>query len=213
MTLDYLFQGLERLGLTEVQHPGLASRLRAYEALVQRENDRFGLVRLHEDDDFVKKHLLDSLAPWQLLANLPDPKHIIDLGSGAGLPGIPLALAFPHWRVTLAERKEKRVRFLKLAVEELSLSNVELWPYQFEELKEKFPVVVFRAFSPLDPALMKVLKKLLTPKGWTLAYKGRQDVLEAEVRSVQTLISEVQVVKLEVPFLDEERHAVVFQLK
>ena len=214
MTLQELLnQGLDRLGLTEEHSPGLADKLLRYQALVRDENERFGLVRLHEDEDFVLKHLLDSLAPWRLLLGLPHAGRLVDLGSGAGLPGIPLALAFPQWEITLAERKEKRVRFLELALERLELPNVHLWPYQIEELKERFPVAVFRAFSPLDTPLLKVLKKLLTPQGFTVAYKGRREVLDAEVRQVNSQLAHCQIVKLDVPFLEEERHAVVFQLR
>ncbi len=210
---ELLNQGLGKLGLTEDQHPGLAEKLIAYQTLVCEENERFGLVRLHEESDFVLKHVLDSLAPWRLLSGLPGAGRLVDLGSGAGLPGIPLALAFPQWQVTLAERKEKRVRFLELAIDRLKLTNVRLWPYQIEELKERFPVAVFRAFSPLDAPLLKVLKKLLTPQGFTVAYKGRREVLETEVTQVNRQLDQLQIVKLEVPFLDEERHVVVFQVR
>ncbi|NNM55295.1 MAG: 16S rRNA (guanine(527)-N(7))-methyltransferase RsmG [Spirochaetales bacterium] len=210
---ELLNQGLVKLGLTEDQYPGLAEKLMTYQALVRDENERFGLVRLHEESDFVLKHVLDSLAPWQLLAGLPGVGQLVDLGSGAGLPGIPLALAFPQWQITLAERKEKRVKFLELAIDRLHLTNVKLWPYQIEELKERFPVAVFRAFSPLDAPLLKALKKLLTPQGFTVAYKGRREVLETEVLPVSRLLAHLQIVKLEVPFLDEERHAVIFQVR
>ncbi len=138
---------------------------------------------------------------------------VVDLGSGAGLPGIPLALVFPKWNFTLAERKEKRVRFLELAIKTLNLTNVKVWPFQFEEMKLKFPFAVFRAFSPLEPELMKVLKKVLTPEGWTLAYKGRLEVIDAEVKAVSAWTKRVSIEKITVPFLDEERHAVIFQLQ
>ncbi len=213
LSQELLTQGLDKLGLTEELHPGLAEKLIAYQTLVCDENERFGLVRLHEESDFVLKHVLDSLAPWRLLSGLPGAGRLVDLGSGAGLPGIPLALAFPQWQVTLAERKEKRVRFLEQAIDHLQLTNVKLWPYQIEELKERFPVAVFRAFSPLEAPLLKVLKKLLTPQGFTVAYKGRREVLEAEVNQVNSQLAHLQILKLEVPFLDEERHAVVFQVR
>ncbi|NNM67017.1 MAG: 16S rRNA (guanine(527)-N(7))-methyltransferase RsmG [Spirochaetales bacterium] len=196
--------------------PGLEERLGAYVELVQNENERFGLVKFSDPRELIIKHLLDSLAPAGLFGGFIEessPLSWIDLGSGAGLPGIPLALLFPGVTVTLAERKGKRALFLELAKSTLGLSNVRLWPKPFEELKERFSVVTFRAFSPLDPSLIKLVRRVLLPGGRIVAYKGRKAVLDAEVAKISSLAAECSVVPLQVPFLDEERHAVVLRFE
>lgn len=210
---EILASGLAQLG---VVLPGLEERLWAYFELVQSENARFGLVKFSGPQEFVAKHLLDSLAPAGLLGGLIGESATaswVDLGSGAGLPGIPLALLFPGVTLTLAERKGKRALFLELAKSKLGLNNVRLWPRPFEELKERFSVVTFRAFSPLDPALIKLVKRVLLPGGRIVAYKGRRAVLDAEVAGISSLAAECSVFPLKVPFLEEERHAVVLRFE
>jgi 16S rRNA (guanine527-N7)-methyltransferase len=210
---EALADGLAQLGLPS---PGLEDRLWAYFELVQSENERFGLVKFSGPLEFVTKHLLDSLAPAGLLKGFigdTSTPSWVDLGSGAGLPGIPLALLFPEVTMTLAERKGKRALFLELANSRLGLPNVRLWPKPFEELKERFSVVTFRAFSPLDPALIKLVRRVLLPGGRIVAYKGRREVLDAEVAGVSSLASECSVLPLKVPFLEEERHAVVLRFE
>lgn len=205
---DVLMRGLEGLGLAD--RPDLVSDLRAYQAEIETWNERLGLVSLKGPDDLVVKHLLDSLAPWAVL-NAWGPSSLVDLGSGAGFPGIPLALAFPQVRTVLVERMERRAGFLEATLGVLGRSNVAVHQRTFEEVKDRFDVVTFRAVFPLDIKLVKKMKRLLNPGGRIAAYKGRREVINAELATLGALADGAEVIPLTVPFLDEERHLVVLK--
>jgi len=209
---DLLAEGLEALGLAD--RPGLAEGLGAYRREVETWNERLGLVSLKAPEDLVVKHLLDSLvtvpifdawaaeAPWASLA---------DLGSGAGFPGIPLALSYPGAHTVLVERMERRAGFLEATLLALGRTDVAVQQRTFEEVKDRFDLVTFRAFTPLEPKIVKKMKRLLNPGGRIAAYKGRREVIDAELAGLGALAAGAEVVPLRVPFLDEERHLVVLR--
>ena len=145
---DLLGQGLESLGLPSVG-PALDT-LRRYIAEIERLNPSLGLVGA-SGDELVIKHVLDSLAPLAiirgLLAGRQRPR-IADLGSGAGLPGIPLAIALPEAQVTLMDRMTRRVRFLESVRDLVGLANVEIVETQVEHSHGSFDLVTFRPFVP-----------------------------------------------------------------
>lgn len=205
---DVLLQGLEALGLTN--RPGLEAGLKAYQTEIETWNERLGLVSLKGPDDLVVKHLLDSLAPWALLEGFGFGS-LADLGSGAGFPGIPLALAFPSAHISLVERMERRVGFLRSTLAVLGRNDVAVVPQTFEEVKQRFDVVTFRAVFPLDAKLVKKMKRLLNPGGRIAAYKGRREVIDGEIAALGALAEGVEVIPLRVPFLDEERHLVILK--
>lgn len=204
-----LTRGLEVLGLAG--RPGLGAGLATYQSEVEAWNQRLGLVSLKGADDLVIKHLLDSLAPWKLLEGLGFTS-MADLGSGAGFPGIPLALAFPKAQTMLVERMERRAGFLETALSALGRTDVEVLQRTFEEVKLKFDLVTFRAFTPLEPKIVKKLLRLLNPGGHIAAYKGRREVVDAELAGMGALAIKTEVVPLVVPFLDEERHLVILSV-
>lgn len=213
MTDDLLNRGLAELGLAGLalgERPGLVAGLAAYQAEIEAWNERLGLVALKDDSDLVVKHLLDSLAPWSLLAEEPFAS-MADLGSGAGFPGIPLALTFPKVRTVLVERMERRATFLEATLGVLERSDVEVLQRTFEEVKDHFDLVTFRAFTPLEPKIVKKMRKILAPGGRIAAYKGRREVVDAELAALGPLADGARVVPLRVPFLDEERHLVVLR--
>jgi len=203
---EILARGLEALGLTG--RPGLAAGLEAYRAEIETWNERLGLVSLKSPGDLAVKHLLDSLAPWAVLEGFGFGS-LADLGSGAGFPGIPLALTFPAAQVFLVERMERRAAFLKATLGVLGRTDVTVLQRTFEEVKERFDLVTFRAFTPLDPKIVKKLKRLLNPGGRIAAYKGRREVIDTELAALGSLADGVEIIPLKVPFLDEERHLVV----
>ncbi len=206
MDEDLLERGLDALGLTG--RPGLAAGLAAYRTQIETWNERLGLVSLKGPDDLTVKHLLDSLAPWKILGEFGF-SSLADLGSGAGFPGIPLALTFPQVRTVLVERMERRAGFLTATLEALHRPEVVVLQRTFEEVKDRFDLVTFRAFTPLEPKVVKKMKRLLAPQGRIAAYKGRREVIDAELAELGPLASGVEIIPLKVPFLDEERHLVI----
>jgi len=206
---DLLHQGLEALGLSS--RADLLTGLNVYRAEIEEWNERLGLVSLKHPDDLVVKHLLDSLAPWAVLDRFGFGS-LADLGSGAGFPGIPLALAFPAARTVLVERMERRAGFLNATLANLGRSDVAVLQRTFEEVKDHFDVVTFRAVFPLDAKLVKKLKRLLNPGGRIAAYKGRREVIDAELATLGALADGAEVVPLQVPFLEEERHLVILPI-
>lgn len=205
MNHELLLAGLTELGLTG--RPGLLDGLAAHAKAIETWNERLGLVSLQHPDDLVTKHLLDSVAPVALLERRGFASFT-DLGSGAGFPGIPLALAFPQAKAVLIERMERRALFLETTLAELGRSDVEVLQRTFEEIKDRFDLVTFRAVAALEPALVKKLRRLLNPGGAIAAYKGRREVVDAELASLGSLAEGAEIVPVTVPFLDEERHLV-----
>ena len=119
-----LQEGITVLGLPEPA--GVLARLEAYMNELERANPRFGFVKYEDRAELVVKHVLDSLSAWRTLAEAagPGPATILDVGSGAGFPGIPLAIALPGLSFTLLERMERRAVFLKTCVVLLGLSHI-----------------------------------------------------------------------------------------
>ena len=203
MNSELLREGLNILGLGS-----LADSLSIHARAIETWNDRLGLVSLRDPDELVTKHLLDSVAPVAILAERGFASFA-DLGSGAGFPGIPLALAFPQARAMLIERMERRALFLETTLAELGRGDVQVAQRTFEEVRERFDLVTFRAVAALDPSLVKKMRRLLSPGGVIAAYKGRREVVDAELASLGSLAEGAQVIPVRVPFLDEERHLVI----
>lgn len=209
MTPNLLTQGLEALNLTD--RPGLVAGLVIYQHEIETWNERLGLVSLKDDSDLVVKHLLDSLTPWAVLDGFGFGS-MADLGSGAGFPGIPLALTFPAVRTVLVERMERRAGFLESTLVALKRTDVVVLQRTFEEVKDSFDLVTFRAFTPLETKIVKKMRRILTPGGRIAAYKGRREVIDAELAGLGPLAAGAEVIPLKVPFLDEERHLVILKM-
>ncbi len=145
------------------------ARLLDYLELLVRWNATYNLTAVREPAQMVPRHLLDSLA----IARYVHGDLIADLGTGAGLPGIPLAIAAPHRRVLLVEANGKKARFLREAVRRLALDNVEVLQTRAEGAERAAPLqcVVARALAPL-PELVRLATRWLAPTGELLAMKG-----------------------------------------
>jgi 16S rRNA (guanine527-N7)-methyltransferase len=167
--------------------------------------------------ELITKHILDSLAPlgiiYRLMINGGVPR-IADVGSGAGLPGIPLALALPKCEFTLIERMGRRAGFLWNTKAALHLSNVTVEEGEIEKTTGVFRLVIFRAFKPLEPKLLKALFSICKDGGFIAAYKGRREKIEQEMAPLEKLLDPSftwEAVPYEVPFLDEERHLLIIK--
>jgi 16S rRNA (guanine527-N7)-methyltransferase len=165
-------------------------------------------VGTSDTNELVIKHILDSLAPLGIISGF-SPSQIADAGSGAGLPGIPLAIALQECNFTLIERMGRRAGFLLNTKAALALSNVDIEEKELEKTAPGiFNLVTFRAFKPLDSKLLKTLFKICAPAGIIAAYKGKRDKIEAEMAP---LCIEHEIIPYSVPFLNEERHLLVIK--
>lgn len=194
--------GAKQLGLS------LPSRAReqlvAYLALMAKWNKTYNLTAVREPLAMVSHHLLDSLA---VLPHLPMPAAgaLADVGSGAGLPGIPIAIARPEWTVVLAEANQKKAAFLRQVTIELGLRNARVHEGRVESWQppERFAVVISRAFARLAE-FARACAHLLAPAGSLVAMKGALHDELAEMRDWCCMR-----VELRVPLLDAVRHLVI----
>lgn len=203
---DDLGQGLTALGLDA---DALAPPLLAYLALLDRWNRTYNLTAIRDPRQMVTRHLLDSLAMHPFVEN----ETLADLGTGPGLPGIPLAIAKPQLRVTLVESNGKKARFLREAVRTLELSNARVAESRAEALDvdvhnggAAYEVITARALDSL-PGIIKVGGHLLGPGGRLLAMKGLRP--EEEIAALPAGWRLTSVHALAVPGLVGERHLVI----
>lgn len=138
---------------------------------------------------------------------------LADIGSGGGLPGIPLAAAFPQVKFNLVERMQKRCNFLENCIAILGLKNVEVICSEAEKIPEqKYDLITFRAFRPLDKEMTKTLLKMVKNGGFLCAYKAKMDSITEEMNGIKNLVPEYKVEKLTVPGLeDSERNLVIIK--
>jgi 16S rRNA (guanine527-N7)-methyltransferase len=135
---------------------------------------------------------------------------VLDVGSGAGFPGIPLAIALPEVRFNLLERSGKKCAFLENCRALLGLANVTVQQADLSAASGSFDVVTFRAVAPLDRFLADLARSKVAWRS-VAAYKGRRDRIEEELAALGPAALHAEIVRLEVPFVDEERHLVVLQ--
>ncbi|MBP6798006.1 MAG: 16S rRNA (guanine(527)-N(7))-methyltransferase RsmG [Luteimonas sp.] len=196
-----LESGLSALGLD----PALAEPLLAYLALLQRWNATYNLTAIRDPRAMVTLHLLDSLA---MHPHLDGIATLADLGTGPGLPGIPLAIARPALQVTLVESNGKKARFLREAVRTLGLGNARVAESRAEALDAPgaFDAITARALATL-PDILAVGGHLPRPGGRLLAMKGT--VPHEEIAALPPGWRLEAVHPLAVPGLDGERHLIV----
>jgi len=199
---DQLKRGLIGLGLTLERDT--QQRLLDYIALIDIWNRVYNLTAIREPKKMVSHHLLDSLA----VAPHLHAKRLLDVGSGAGLPGIPLALASPDTHVTLLDSNHKKAAFLNQAVMELKLKNAEVCSerVEFWQTQNRFDVIISRAFSDMSE-FVRVTRHLLAPGGIFAAMKGLHPY--EEIDKLPSDCKVLQVLPLAIPGLDGARHLVL----
>ena len=147
-----------------------AERLDAYERLLLEKAIPFGMIGGADRERLRERHVVDSLRALPLLGTAP--MQVVDLGSGAGLPGIPLAIARPDLSFCLTELRRRRVSFIELALDNLQLRNVRIFAGKVEDLTGPFDVCLSRAFA--EPArAWAVAESLLSQGGKLLFWAGR----------------------------------------
>lgn len=197
-----LAEGLEGLGM---RLPDEASRkLLAYVELLAKWNRTYNLTAIREPERMVSHHLIDCLA---VLPHLPRGT-LVDVGSGGGLPGIPIAIAQPDRCVTLNDSNHKKGTFMQQAVIELGLANVEVHAGRAEDWRpvQCFDGAISRAFAELAD-FIAASRHLVKPGGFLAAMKGLYP--HEEIAKVPPDVRCAAAVKLSVPLVDGERHLVL----
>jgi 16S rRNA (guanine527-N7)-methyltransferase len=199
-----LQRGLTALGLSV--SPATQEQLLAYLSLLQKWNAAYNLTAVRGKERMLTHHLLDSLAVVPHLRG----SAWVDVGSGAGLPGIPIALARPDSSVTLVDSNHKKTAFLEQVVIELGLRNVTVSRGRVEEWRPEqgFDVVISRALSDL-PEFLALAGRLCAPGGVIAAMKGVYP--HEELAQVPASYRLQSVVELDVPGLAAHRHLVLIQ--
>ena len=159
-------------------------------ALIAEANEHMNLTRITDPREAVVKHVLDSLAPWRLFAGAAT---VLDAGTGAGFPGIPLAAALPETRFLLADSTQKKARFVEAAITTLNLPNVEVAAERAEDLlrQSRFEIITARAVAPLDRALTYFAAGIKAGAA-VLLYKGPD--VETEIAEAQTRKARIEIV-------------------
>jgi 16S rRNA (guanine527-N7)-methyltransferase len=204
---DKLAGGIAALGLALDQSQQVT--LLAYLALLAKWNRVYNLTAVREPERMLTLHVLDSLAVLPVLDGLPGAARVLDVGSGGGLPGIPLAIARPEWRVTLLDANQKKASFLRQASTELGL-NAQVVQDRIDAFPARgsFDLVISRAFADLNDFLRAALP-FAAPRGKVAAMKGVHPYEELAQLAPETPRDPI-IERLKVPGLDAERHLIVF---
>lgn len=193
-------EGLEKLGFIDSKEP-----LMDYLKLLDKWNKTYNLTAIRDLSEMAIRHILDSLAisPW-LRGN-----SILDIGTGPGLPGIPLAISHPHLKFTLLDSNGKKTRFLDEVKRRLQLNNVEVVQSRAENYQPSldFDTLTSRAFSDVKQ-MLHWTKHLASSHSIWLAMKGRYPETELD-----SLTFPYQVEEYKVPGLDGERCCIIIENK
>lgn len=207
--MQILEEGLNELNLEYTNKQ--KKLLNKYISEIEMWNKKYGLVNA-KGDTLVTKHILDSLTGVEHIQAMK-AKTLADVGSGAGLPGIPLSIFLPHMDITLIERSAKRVKFLRNIQAFLGLDNLKIIEDDLKNVNEKFDLVTFRAFKPIEPGIVKLLLKILDDKGRLVAYKAKMDNINQEIEMVKDMAEAERIISVSVPRLSDERNLVIYKVK
>lgn len=198
--------------------PAQIAQLAAYVLLIEKWNKVHNLTAIRDPLEMVTLHILDSLSVIKMLV-AQQPKTVLDVGAGAGLPSIPLAICLPEVNFTAIDAVQKKASFMRQAKAELGLANFSVEAGRVEQLKkEKFnqglgvDVIISRAFSEVA-LFVKLTQALLAENGRWFAMKGvvpHEELEKAEFKKLGVLVEKVA--PLFVPTLDVERHLLVLKV-
>lgn len=202
--LSQLVAGVEAMGLQSTVTPEMQTQCLAYLSLLQKWNKVYNLTAVRDPQEMLILHLLDSLSVLPYI----QAGHLLDVGSGGGLPGLVIAITRPDVQVTTIDTVQKKTIFMRQVKAELGLSNVDVVHARVESYvpPSPFTQVISRAFS--DIALFKQLTShLMAPHGHWLAMKGLVPTEELAAAGVHPK----EVIRLQIPNLQAERHLIVFE--
>lgn len=200
-----LERGLRELGISSA--PGTVERLLSYASLLRKWNRSYNLVSASDLQVLVPRHLLDSLAIQPYLK----PGSLLDVGSGAGLPGLPLALANPALDCTLLDSSGKKIRFLRHVKRSMALDNIQPVQARAQDFQSTraFDNITCRAFASLAEFAAAV-RHLAGPGSGLLAMKGR--LPSEELAELPPWLKVDAVERISVPDLHGERHLVIMSV-
>lgn len=195
-----------------------AEALSQFASLLLRWNAVHNLTSIESPEQVLTHHLLDCLAIVPEIERLSEEAkesrvaRVLDVGSGGGLPGIPLAVAVPSLHVTLVDKVQKKVAFLTQAKVELRLDNVDCAHAKVEALQPPAPfdLIVSRAFASL-PEFVRSTQHLIAVGGWWCAMKGVLPQAELDDVELVSLVRSARAIRLDMPGLNAERHLIVMQ--
>ncbi len=196
-----LTMGITRLGLSEDRVK--LEKLLNFIELIAKWNKIYNLTAIRDKQEMVKRHILDSLAISPYIRG----QRLIDIGTGAGLPGIPLAIFHPEKQFVLLDSNAKKTRFVQQVILELKLSNVSVHQGRVEDFKPKigFDTVTCRAFSSMDN-IARLTRHLFNVNGLLLAMKAQKRDEE-----LNALGKDYRLITLKVPFIAAERSLVCLE--
>jgi len=196
---DLLVEGLHRMSLNLSDQ--MLDQLMVYLNLIEKWNRVYNLTAIRERDEMIKLHFLDSLS----ILNHVEMEHVLDVGSGAGFPGIVLAITKPELKVTVMDSVNKKTTFMQQVKSELSITNLNVVNARVEEYQTDilFDSVITRAFSSIQNMLLMTQHTLQKNGAW-LAMKSK-DVKE-ELKALDE--NQYTLIPLEVPFINAERYLV-----
>ena len=196
---NMLARGLAESGLQ--LEAAARAKLLEYVALLVKWNRVYNLTSVRKPQDMLTRHILDSLV---VLPHVKGPR-VLDVGTGAGLPGLVLAIARPDWHVVLLDSSNKKLRFVRQAIADLGLGNASVEHVRIEDYypDKPFDTLISRAFSSLDE-MHKHCARLCAKEGRILAMKGIYPLAEIEALPDRDVV--VAAHALKVPGLDAQRH-------
>lgn len=207
---DKLIQGIELidLPLSQLQQSSLVQ----YLVLLEKWNKTYNLTAIRDIRQMLVQHVLDSLVVIPHLPLNGADVRFLDVGSGAGLPGVPIAIACPEVRVTMLDSNQKKTAFMQHAIGELRLKNVNVVCARVEDWKseERFQIITSRAYSELK-LFVEQTTHLLKQDGIFAAMKGQFPKEEIEALPASYVVCNV--IKLNVPGMNAERHLVLVTRK
>ena len=202
MSTMTLAAGLTALGIALPEAAQL--KLLAFRDLLLKWNRTYNLTALRDPQQAISHHLLDALAILPHVGTSP----LLDVGSGGGLPGIPLAIAHPDLAVTLVDTVQKKAAFLQQVAIELELKNVAVHHARVEEMRGQYAQISSRAFAELA-RFVSLTRHLLAPGGRWLAMKGTRP--DDELKALPAGSEVEAIIPLVVPGLDAERHLIILK--
>lgn len=189
--------------LTDIQ----AQKLTGYVDMLHKWNKAYNLTSVRDPAQMLIRHILDSIVVGEYL----EGKRFIDVGTGPGLPGIPLAIMYPESHFVLLDSLGKRVRFMKQVQHELELSNIEPVQFRVEEYhpEQFFDGVISRAFASMKDMLSWCSHLVSEDHGHFYALKGQIHQEELDELKECGLKTPEKVISLSIPELNEQRHLVI----